>query len=355
MKLAPLFRSKPKPTIGLDIGSHTIKLVEFAGDEKNRTVKKVGRAQLPRDAIVDGSIRDIDAVASTLKILLDNFKPKLSYASTSIAGYSIILKKVDLPYNSEKEIEENLLVEAEKYVPFEIDDVYVDFHIISIKGDDKDVSNIFLVAAKKEIVDQYADIIQSVGLSPAVIDVDAFALGNAFEAAYGVSSEPVLLVDIGAQKTNLNVMLNGNNVFARDMAFGGAQLTEAIHSATGLNYEDAEQAKITGTQDKILMGEIGSICSELCGLWIDEINKAIEFFKSGVSREDYPVHIFLSGGASLLKGFHQKLSDQTGIDVKYLEPFHEMKLSGDVDKNYLESIGPQMAICAGLATRTRKV
>jgi type IV pilus assembly protein PilM len=348
-------KKKSKPTIGLDIGSHTIKLVEFAGEGTQRTVRKIGRAVLPREAIVDGTVKDVDAVTATLNALIDNLNPKHRYASTSISGYSIILKKVELPYVNEREIEDNLIAEAEKYVPFEIDDVYVDFHVINLKDEEHGSTSIFLVAAKKEIVDEYARIIESVGLTPAVIDVYAFALGNAFEAAYGVSEEPVLLVDIGAHKTNLSVVVNGTNVFARDMAFGGAQLTEAIHSATGLNYDDAEQAKIKGTRDNVLMSEISSICKELGGLWIEEINKAIEFFKSGVSSEQFPVHIFLSGGASMLRGFDRRMAEETGMEVTYLEPFHGMKKVPEINSVYLESTGPQMAICSGLATRTREL
>lgn len=355
MRFPLKLKKKSKPTIGLDIGSHTVKLVEFAGEGAQRTVKKVGRAILPRDAIFDGTVKDVDAVTTTLETLIANLNPRYRYASTSIAGYSIILKKIDLPYATEREIEENLIAEAEKYVPFEIDDVYVDFHVINLQDDDHSASNIFLVAAKKEIVDEYAGIIESVGLSPAVIDVDAFALGNAFETAYGISVEPVLLVDIGAQKTNLSVFVNGTNIFARDMAFGGAQLTEAIHSSTGLNYDDAEQAKINGTRDNVLMEEISSICMELGGLWIEEINKAIEFFKSGVSSDQFPEHIFLSGGASMLKGLDRRMAEETEMEVTYLNPFHNMKRANEIDSAYLESIGPQMAICSGLATRTRSL
>jgi len=239
-----------RPALGLDIGSHSIKIVA------TRTIRCIGRALVPLGAIVDGSIKEPDKVAGVLKALLANLRPKIRQAAISIAGYSVIVKKIIVPYQDEEEIERNLIFEAEKYVPFEIEDVYVDFCMLNREHEKSSGTEIYLVAAKREIVDEYATLIQGAGLSPAVVDVDAFALGNAFEGAFGLIEKPVILVDIGAQKTNLNIILQGTSLFARDMAFGGEQLTEAVQEATGLEYADAERIKIAGSEDAAIMKEI---------------------------------------------------------------------------------------------------
>ena len=341
-----------RPTLGLDIGSHSIKIVELSSNGTRHTVKCFGRALVPPQAIVDGSIKEPDKVAGALKALLDNLRPKVKYAATSIAGYSVIVKKIIVPYQDEGEIERNLIFEAEKYVPFEIEEVYVDFHALDGESKKNSGTEIFLVAAKREIVDEYASLTQEVGLSPAVVDVDAFALGNAFEGAFGLLTEPIVLVDIGAQKTNINIVLQGTSLFARDMAFGGTQLTEAIQEATGLDYVDAERIKIAGSEDAAIMKEVTTVCKELCDVWASELKKAIDFYKANSSAETYPTQIYTSGGSAFLKELDILFGDIIGLPVKILNPLHGFAVDHGIEPEYISSVAPQMAIATGLALRT---
>jgi len=351
-KLTSLFKKKETPTLGIDVGSHTIKLAEFSGSGSSRSLRRLGRALLPPGVIVDGSIKDHDAVESVLRNLISNCQPKVKRVSTSISGYSVIVKRIRVPYQNEKEIEENLLIEAEKYVPFEIDDVYIDFSMLKKAEEDSEGSDVFLVAAKKEIVDAYAGLLEAIGLTPAVIDVDAFTLVNAFEMAFGDVSEPAVLIDIGASKTNLNVIRNGMPVFARDMAIGGEQLTEAIREATGLSREDAEAAKISGTKDPVLLEEIRQVVVDMTDLWLEEIKKAINFFKANAKPDEFPVHVFLSGGCALLKDIEKQFSKGLGIEANRLNPFSSIGHAKEIDTAYLNTISPQMAIASGLAMRS---
>ncbi|MDL1957783.1 MAG: pilus assembly protein PilM [Deltaproteobacteria bacterium] len=343
---------RQRPTLGLDIGSHSIKIVELSSNGTSRTIRCIGRALVPPQAIVDGSIKELDKVTEVLKILLGNLRPKVKYAATSIAGYSVIVKKIIVPYQDEGEIERNLIFEAEKYVPFEIEEVYVDFHVLDRKRKESSGTEIFLVAAKREIVDEYAVLIQEVGLSPAVVDVDAFALGNALEGAFGLLTEPIVLVDIGAQKTNVNIILQGASLFARDMAFGGAQLTEAIQEATGLEYLDAERIKIAGSEDMAIMKEVTPVCKELCGVWAEELKKAMDFYKANSSTEGYPTQLYASGGSASLKGLDRLFDDIIGLPVKIFNPLHGFTIDHDIEPEYISSVAPQMAIATGLALRT---
>ncbi len=351
-KLPSLFKKKEKPVLGIDVGSHTIKLTEFSGSGRNRMLRTMGRALLPPDVIVDGSIKDHETVADILRNLIYNCQPRIKRVATSISGYSVIVKRIHIPYSDEKEIEENLLIEAEKYVPFEIDDVYIDFCILEGDHDNTEGADIFLVAAKKEIVDAYASLLETIGLTPAVIDVDAFTLVNAFEMAFGDISEPAVLIDIGASKTNLNIIRNGMPVFARDMAFGGEQLTEAIQEATGLNRDDSEAAKVSGTKDEVLAEEIRQVVVEMADLWLEEIKKAINFFKANAKPEEFPTHIFLSGGCALLKDLDKHFSKGLGIEANRLNPFSGIGHSKEIDPAYMDAISPQMAISSGLAIRS---
>jgi len=346
------WRRRPRPTLGLDIGSHTIKLVELSGTPQNRTIRRIGRALTPPQAIVDGSIREPERVAEVVKGLLDNLQPKIRHAATSIAGYSVIVKKITVPYGDEKEIEDNLIFEAENYVPFEIDDVYIDFHVLEKDPAKGTGAEIFLVAAKREVVDEYANLMQQVGLSPAVVDVDAFALGNALEGTFGILDEALAAVDIGAQKTNLNIISHGTSLFARDMSIGGAQLTEAIHDATGLNPADAERVKIGGSTDASLMKEVASICSELVAMWGSELKKALDFYNANAKPNEQPAHVLLSGGASLLKGLDRIISEETKLPVRVFNPLQNFATNSEIDSNYLSVVAPQMAIASGLALRT---
>ena len=179
-------KKKLRPLIGVDIGSHTLKIVEFSRNGSTLVLRRIGRALVPQNAIQDGAIKDPEALEATLKALIQNLQPKAKRSATSVSGYSVIVKKINVPYGDEREIEDNLIFEAENYVPFEIEEVYLDFNVIgeakTAKGDLE--SEIFLVAAKREVVDSYAELLQSAGLRPSVIDVDGFALGNAFEGSY---------------------------------------------------------------------------------------------------------------------------------------------------------------------------
>ncbi|UKL13082.1 type IV pilus assembly protein PilM [Dissulfurimicrobium hydrothermale] len=349
-----LIRKTKSHVLGVDIGSHSIKIIELVASGDKVILKKMGRALVPIGAIKDGIIaEDRAALTDVLKALLDNLKPKSRLAATSIAGYSVIVKKVRVPYTDEKEIEENLDIEAENYVPFEITDVYMDFHMLRSSDAEiprKQGTEIFLTAAKKEIVDSYAALMQDAGLTPAVVDIDAFALSNSFEGVYSVT-DPVCLVDIGARKTNLNIVNHGIPLFARDISMGGAQITEAFQEAGGISFEEAEKIKMAGGPEEGIMRQFSLIVDEICNQWGQEIKKILDFHCSNSPEEDWPGRIYLSGGASLMKGLPDKISQITGLETLVFNPFQGVVFDKSIDIDYAYSIAPQMAIALGLALR----
>ncbi len=347
-----LTRQRSYPTVGVDIGSHTIKMVEYGSSRGRRTVRRVGRARLPQDAIVEGNIRDIVAIADALRLLVDNLQPKQRRATVSIAGYSVIAKRITVPFVDEKEIEMNLLEEAENHVPFEVEDLYLDFHVIGPSTQREQATDIFLAAAKREVVDSFANIIQDAGLTPAVVDVDGYALANSFSDVASQEEGPVALLDIGAQKTVLTVVEGGHSHFSRDMSFGGSLITDAIHEATGMSDQEAERVKIEGTDDKGLAREIAEIFVEICTLWAQEVHQAMDYFGTTVEEGEGPKRLYLSGGSSLIEGLDGIFARETGLEVKRLNPLAQRPLAPSIQQEYVDLFGPQFAIASGLALRT---
>lgn len=359
MKLTSLnifgFGGRAAPTLGLDIGSHAIKLVELSGSEGNRTVRRIGSARLPKGVISEGMIKEPEFLTDTLKVLLKNLEPRIKRASVSIAGYSVIVKRITVPYATERDIEDNLAVEAENYVPFEIDEVYLDFHIIPTAIPSKEnTSEIFLVVAKKEIVDAYASALQSAGLVPSVVDVDTFALGNTFECVYGTQQDyATAIIDIGATKACCTVMYRGQSLFTRDVPIGGSQLSDAIQENVGLESLEAEKIKISGSTDEAISREVAMICNEYCGMWAEEFKKALLFYNDNTTSEQQIKRVFLCGGAARMRGLDEKFKPHfQGLEVSVLNPFMGMNLDKNITKEYIAEIAPQYAIALGLALRT---
>lgn len=355
-----------KPTIGLDIGSYSIKMVELSGatartlsgtlasQPHNSTLRRIGMARVPDGVISEGSIKEYDTLRYILSSLLSNLQPKNKKVTASISGYSVIVKKITLVYKTEQEIEDNLALEAENYIPFDIQDVFMDFHMLKHGGSDK-TTDIFLTAAKKDIVNLYANLIQDIGFTPSVIDVDAFALNNALELAIAGKSkatDAVGIIDIGASKANLVLAADGEPVFMRDMAIGGNQLTEAIAESTGMSFDDAERIKLMGTTDSGLASEISLVCIDVCRVWAEEIKKALDFYQANTLSGQVLQKIFLTGGTAMLYGLDQKISEVIGLETALLNPFEGLSLDKSINPRYVQAVGPQFAVALGLALRT---
>ncbi len=369
------FLKRPKnPLIGIDIGSHTIKVVEFARSSRKGGyfLNLIGRGRLPKGSIVDGAIKDSPQIAKILTGILNNLHSRLKKAAASVSGYSVIVKMITVPYETIEEIENNLIFEAENYVPFEIEEVYLDFSPIRInKGQNdneklqdtspdadankKDKSQskteIYLVAAKREIVDAYAELLQNVDIIPAVIDVDGFSLFNASYKTYSGLDGINIFLDLGASKSIFNIVSKDGLLLTRDLSIGGNILTKEIVSRLNMDYEDAERIKIEGTDDRELFKRVSSIIEEILSEWISEISKAIDFFKANNDVNSEIKAMYLCGGSSLLKGIDKYFKDALGINTHIFNPFHNIELDRKIDPAYIKAIGPQFAVASGLALR----
>ena len=356
---------KKNQLVGLDIGSHAIKLVEIEDTKKGRILKNFGIIGLPQDAIVEGAIKEMEIVSSAIKTLYKNLKVKNKNVVTSISGYSVIVKKISIQKRGEAELDASIQDEAEQYIPFDINDVNLDYEILSLpdeagaekkeEGDkgDKGLMDVMLVAAKKDIVEDYVSLLHLTGLSPAILDVDAFALQNAFELGAENISGCYALVNVGAEELGINAIKNGVSIFTRDSSYGGYQINEAIMSKFDVSYEEAEKIKLGGTKidhkDKATLEEVFS--SVIAG-WVNEIKRALDFLLTTYPDETIE-KIVISGGSCRIPGFQKYLEVETEIPVVELNPFSSLQVNDKMfDPKYLSYMAPQSAIAVGLALRS---
>ncbi|MBW1988373.1 MAG: type IV pilus assembly protein PilM [Deltaproteobacteria bacterium] len=336
--------------VGLDIGSGAIKVAEIQESRGSRALVRFGMIPMPVGAMEEGMIKDPEQVAETIQELCTSADIQEPNAAISIAGYSVIVKNITVGKMSEEEMQENLHVEAEQFLPFDVQDVYLDFHILGDNPEKEGQMNVVLVAAKKDLIDEYVSVVELAGLNPCIMDVDAFALQNIFELNYGEVDQIVALVDVGATKTNVNIIKDNKSVLIRDVSMGGWQITSEIMSQGGCSAEEAEQWKLDPKSSKMDPEELSDIIAMASSRWCEEIRPAIDFFYS--INEERPDKIVLSGGGSLVKGFKELLSRETGIPVEIMEPFSALEINdSQFDTSYLERIAPQAAICLGLALR----
>jgi type IV pilus assembly protein PilM len=338
--------------LGLDIGSHAVKLVHLASAKGTYRLKHLGICRLPPNVIVEGAIKDPAAVQDAIKSLTANLKTKVKGVATSISGYSVIIKKIELPQMTPEELTENIQVEAEQYIPFNVEDVNIDFQILGSSPEKGDRMEVMLVAAKKEVIEDYSGILRKAGLAPEVIDVDFFALENAFEVNYTAGeSGGVALVDIGANKMNINVLKNGVSMFNRDASVGGHQITQDIQDRFGLDYEEAEKIKLGIPSPKVPVQDLEAIFVAAATTWATEVKRAIDFFYATYPDEMIS-QVLLSGGSSRLPGLDALLHKDTNIPTALFNPLARIDLDEKIfDREYVDYIAPQMAVAVGLALR----
>lgn len=348
MKLS--FLSSTDLVIGVDIGSHAVKVCQLKKSNKTYSVLSVGSTVLPEGAVDDGTLNEPEIVATAISDLFKNLKIKKKKIGFSISGYSVIVKKVNLAVMDEEQMEEHILAEAEQYIPFDIQDVYLDFQDLKTNTEEIERTDVMLVAAKKEIVDEYLDMLDSIGLQATIVDVDGFALENTYE--YNMpKTDNVALVDIGASKMNINIISGGMSMVARDIVVGSRQLTEHIMNQFDIEFEEAEALKLGSQPAGERQEELEDIFSTVCTQWVLEVKKAIDLYHSNYP--DAPlVKMVLSGGGSKVAGLADYLSQETGLSVELFNPFVNMTSNDKkIDPDYLKIIGPEMAIASGIAIR----
>jgi type IV pilus assembly protein PilM len=340
--------------VGLDIGSSAVKAVELKPVGKKFKVSAFGTEPIPPDSIVDGAIIDGAAVADAIRRLFGNKAFKTKDVAASLSGNAVIVKKINLPIMTESELAESIYWEAEQYIPFDIQDVNLDYQILDpgTGPDSKGTMEVLLVAAKKEKIADYTGVISQAGRVPVVVDVDAFALQNAYEVNYGPDPHAVVvLLNAGASAININIVTGDQSLFTRDVSMGGNAYTEAVQKELNLPFEAADQAKRGLPVDGVTFDDVRPVLHAMTENVLLEIQKTFDFFKA-TAASDRIDRIYLSGGTSQVDGFAEAVSSRFGAPVEPFDPFKqvafEAKRLGVPD---VEAVIPTAAVAVGLALR----
>jgi len=343
---------KRKGVIGLDIGSSSIKLIELGESKSGFRLQNLAIYPLPPEAIVDGAIMDSVTIIDGIRELISTTKTKTKDVVTSVSGHSVIVKKISLPFMTEAELEDSIQWEAERYIPFDINDVNIDFKILGSLPENPELMDIILVAAKKDTLNDYISIIVEAGLNPVIIDVDAFALENMLAINYEIEKDEIVAIaNVGASLTNINIIKNNISAFTRDIFKGGNQITEEIQRQLHIDYEEAEKIKVGSKMDSSSQSIIQEVLKGASESLAMEIGNSIDFFQSTTTYEKIS-KFYISGGGSKIKDFDVILQQQIGIPVEIVNPFKKIEFSEkDFDIEYLREVAPMMAVGVGLAIR----
>jgi type IV pilus assembly protein PilM len=343
---------KVKPVVGLDIGSSAVKAVELRPSGKGHRVTAFATAPVPPDAIVDGAIIDAAAVAEAIRRAFGSGPFKAKDVCASLSGNAVIVKKITLPVMTEAELGDSIQWEAEQYIPFDIQDVHLDYQILDpgTGPDSRGSMEVLLVAAKKEKIGDYTSVIAQAGRVPVVVDVDAFALQNAYEVNYGYAPGDVtVLLNAGASAININILQGGQSVFTRDISMGGNAYTEAVQKELDLTFEAADQLKKGIPVDGASFEEAQPVLRAVTENVLLEIQKTFDFFKA-TAASDRIDRVMLSGGASRVDGFQEMLQERFNTPVEGFDPFRtvvwDAKKLGDP-----AGLASTAAVAVGLALR----
>jgi type IV pilus assembly protein PilM len=345
--------NRNKQAVGLDIGSSTLKSAELRSVRKGGyELVSLGLEDLSPDCIVDGVIISKIPVSDAISRIFTQQAIKNNRVHTSISGHSVIVKKISLPVQSDEDLAESIRWESEQYIPFDIADVNMDYQVL---GENTGTGNldILLVAVKKDKVTDYASVIKMAGKTPVLMDVDAFALQNAYEINYEPTSKnTVALLDIGASTMTINIVSGTDFLFTRDVGVGGHQYTEFIQKEFNLNYNQAQSLKHGEAVENIDPAEARHVIDSVTEIISLEIQKTYDFFKS-TTTVDHIDRMIVSGGAAHTPGLIEALSRKFEIPTEKFDSFR--KISFDPKRfpaSMIADRAPDLAIAIGLALRS---
>ncbi|MEO7274121.1 MAG: type IV pilus assembly protein PilM [Vicinamibacterales bacterium] len=346
-----MFRRRAKSLVGLDLGSSAVKAIELKAVGKGYKVVAFGSEPIPPDSIVDGTIVDGPAVVAALRRLFDGGHIKTKEVAASLSGNAVIVKKISLPVMTEGELAESIYWEAEQYIPFDIQDVNLDYQILDTPDPAGKTMDVLLVAAKNEKITDYTGVISQAGRTAVVVDVDAFALQNAYEVNYGADAAAVVvLLNAGASATNINILSGEQSVFTRDISIGGNAYTEALQRELNLPFEQADRLKRGYDVPDATYEDARPVLRAVTENVMLEIQKTFDFFKA-TAASDRIHRIVISGGASRAEGFAEMLAERFEAPVEMFDPFKTIAF--DAAKFHVDAadVAPTAAVAVGLALR----
>jgi type IV pilus assembly protein PilM len=352
--LERLFKSKAPPLIGCDISSSSVKLVEIAETGKNvYRVERYAIEPLPRDAVVDGNINNLEAVSDCLKRAWKRMGTNIKGLALALPSAAVITKKIVVPAGQlESELELQVETEANQYIPFALDEVNLDFHVIGPAPNSAEDVEVLIAASRKEKIEDRVAAAESAGLKALVVDIESFAIQTAFELIErglpeNGKDQNIAIVDVGTTMMNLNVLRNGQSIYMREQPFGGNTLTQEIQRAFGMSPEEAEAAKRAGGLPDNYDTEVLAPFMDTLGL---EVTRALQFFFTSTQFNQVN-HILLAGGCAAIPGVDEVVTRRTSVPSMIANPFANMALSSKIRPKNLTTDAPSLMVACGLAMR----
>lgn len=341
-----------KNCIGLDIGSSSIKAVQLKKRKRGLEVHAFGMEPLAPQTIVDGTIMDQNAVVDAIQALWRRLRPRQKDVAIAIAGHSVIIKKITVPFMSRSELAENIPQEAEHHIPFAKDDVEVDYEVV-VEQNASGQMELLLVAAKKEVVADYTQVVRDASLSPVVVDVAAFAAQNAFELNYDVDpAETAVIINVGAAISNINIIRASQSLFTRDVTIGGNLFTEEIQKRLAVSQDEAESYKVGGSREEqgVVPQEVESIIEEIAEIMAGEFQRSLDFFLATTADANVG-RICLAGGTAKTMALHRAIGRRSRLPVEILDAWRKVDINPSLDEAFLRFHAPEALVGLGLALR----
>jgi len=348
-----LFGNSKPPLIGVDISSTAVKLLQLGQSGGRYRVEHYAVEPLPPNAVVEKNIVEVEAVGDAIKRALARSGSKVKHAAAAVAGSAVITKMIPVQGNlSEDELEDQVEFEARQYIPYPIEEVSLDFEVLGPVPGNPELVNVLLAASRTENVEIRQSALDLAGLTPRVVDVEAFAMENAYQLIadqLAVQKDAlVALVDVGATMTNLNVLRNQRSIYTREQVFGGKQLTDEVVRRFGLSYEEAGLAKRQGGLPESYEVEVLEPFKEAM---VQQISRLLQFFYAG-SEFNRIDQIVLAGGCASITGIAEMIEEQLGVPTIVANPLANMSLGPRVQAHALAQDAPAMMIACGLALRS---
>ncbi|MEZ4364941.1 MAG: type IV pilus assembly protein PilM [Kofleriaceae bacterium] len=341
-----------KQCIGLDIGSSSIKAVQLRKTRTGYALQAFGVQPLVAQTIVDGTIMDQGAVVEAIRTLWSRLKLRSKDVAIAIAGHSVIIKKIAVTARRPEELAADIHTEAETHIPFGKDDVELDYHVVNPQNSSGQ-TELLLVAAKREVVADYVQVVKDASLQPQVVDVAAFASQNGFEANYALDpKETVVLVNVGAAISNLNIIRGGVSLFTRDVTIGGNAFTEEIQKQMGISAEEAEAYKIGGSADEagVVPQEVVRIVEGVAEVMAGEFQRSLDFFLATTSDANV-TRICVAGGTAKVSALQRAIERRSRLPVEVVDTWRRVEVDPSLDRAYLAQHSPDALIGLGLALR----
>lgn len=341
-----------KQCIGLDIGSSSVKAVQLKKRGAGWALQAFGMQPLFAQTIVDGMIMDQGAVVEAIRALWGRLKLRQKDVAIALAGHSVIIKKIAVPAMRPDELARNIRTEASHHIPFGADSVEVDYHVTT-QQNAAGQTELLLVAARKDVVSDYMQVCRDASLVPQVIDVAAFASQNGFEANYTLDGrETVVLINIGAAISNINILRSGVSLFTRDVTIGGNAFTEEIQKQLGISHEEADAYKVggTGSENGVVPQEVLKVMEGVSEVIAGELQRSLDFFLA-TTAEASVARICLAGGTAKVSSLHRAIERRSRLPIEVLDAWRRVEIDASLDRSYLASHSAEALIGVGLAMR----